>query len=159
MIFKEVKASNGFAWYQAKRQRTYMGQLEIKRIDFELAGAPTEAQRKLLEPQKAQLIAKNAEYDKENEGILETAKADQIEGGVATHKHHWFEFGEIALHISVVLCSLVLLTEQKLFLRLGMIATVIGVLLAAYAQWGNHSHEEHAEAAGGGSHAAGSPAP
>jgi hypothetical protein len=148
MIVKEVKASNGFAWYQAKRQRSYANELELKRIEFDLAGAPTEAQRKLLDAQKAKLTAKNAEYEAENKGILDTAKADQTAAATAGHKHHWFEFAEIGLHIAVVLCSLVLLTELKIFLRLGIVVTVAGIALAGYAQLGNHAHHEtHEETA------------
>lgn len=49
MIVKEVKASNGFAWYQSKRQRSYMNELEIKRIDFLLAGTGlSDAQKEML---------------------------------------------------------------------------------------------------------------
>ena len=147
MILKEVKASNGFAWYQAKRQRSNANELELKRIEFEQAGNLTDAQRKLLEGQKTKLAAKNAEYETENKEILAAAEADRAAASVSAHKHHWFEFAEISLHIAVVLCSLVLLTEQKLFLHLGMLATLAGVLLASYAQWGNHAHAEHHEAA------------
>ena len=53
MIVKEVKASNGFAWYQSKRQRSYMNELEIKRIDFLLAGAGLgDAQKEMLQKNK-----------------------------------------------------------------------------------------------------------
>ena len=152
IIVKEVKASNGFAWYQAKRQRSYANELELQRIEFSLAGTPAEAQRKLLEAQKAKLTSKNAEYETENKGILDTAKGDQTAATTASHRHHWFEFSEICLHIAVVLCSLVLLTEQKIFLRLGIVVTLAGFLLAGYAQFGNHahhdSHEETAKPAG-----------
>jgi Ca2+/Na+ antiporter len=144
MLFKAVKASNGFAWYQSKRQRSYANQLELQRIDFELAGTPTDAQKKLLEAEKTKLAAKNAEYEGENKEILATAQSDDVEATTASHRHHWFEFAEIGLHIAVVLCSLVLLTDQKLFLRLGVGATILGVVLAGYAQFGNHEHAEHA---------------
>lgn len=146
MIVKEVKASNGFAWYQAKRQRSYANELELKRIEFDLAGTPTEAQRPLLEAHKAKLTGKNAEYEAENKKILDDAKADQTAAKVAAHKHHWFEFGEICLHISVVLCSLVLLTELKQFLHVGIVVTLVGIALAGYAQFGNHEHHENHEA-------------
>ena len=155
MIVKEVKASNGFAWYQAKRQRSYANELELKRIEFELAGTPTEAQRKIIEEQKAKLAAKNAEYEAENKGILVIAEADRDAAATASHKHHWFEFSEICLHIAVVLCSLVLLTEIKVFFQLGIIVTVIGIGLAAYAHFGNHTHPAaHTEPAPGTQHAA-----
>jgi hypothetical protein len=144
MIVKEVKASNGFAWYQAKRQRSYANELELKRIEFELAGTPTDAQRKIIEAQKAKLAAKNAEYETENKDILLIADADRDAAAIASHKHHWFEFSEICLHIAVVLCSLVLLTEIKVFFQLGVGVTVIGLCLATYAHLGSHSHSaEH----------------
>lgn len=132
VIVKEVQASNGYAWYQAKRQRTYMNDLELKRIAFELAGNPAEAQRKLLEQQAAKLDAKSKEYDAENKDILAKAEGDKLAAETATHRHHWFEYGEILLHIAVVLCSLTLLTDQKLFFHLGVLATFAGVLLAVY---------------------------
>jgi hypothetical protein len=133
MIVKQVEASNGFAWYQAKRQRSYMNELEIRRGEFELAGNPIEAQRKVLEDNRAKLTAKNAEYEKENEKIRADAEADKRAAQMAEHKHHRFEYAEICMHIAVVLCSLTLLTDQKLFFRLGIASTLAGLLLAATA--------------------------
>jgi hypothetical protein len=152
MLAKKVESSNGFAFYQAKRQRSFVNDIELKRIEFELAGTPNEGQRKLVEAQKADIGKENAKYKSENEGILAKAKADQVAAEVAEHKHHWFEISEICLHIAVVLCSLVLLTEMAIFLRLGVLATVAGLAIAGYAHFGNHAHhaageEGHAPAA------------
>ncbi|MEO8427406.1 MAG: DUF4337 family protein, partial [Verrucomicrobiota bacterium] len=61
MIVKEVRSSNEFAWYQFKRQRSYMNELELRRIEIELKGTPSEAQRKLLEDSMAKLKSKNAD--------------------------------------------------------------------------------------------------
>jgi hypothetical protein len=52
-------------------------------------------------------------------------KAENLEG-----KATFVELGEIALQISVVLCSITILTEQKLFVRMGMTVAFIGLLLA-----------------------------
>jgi len=133
IIIKEVQASNGFAWYQAKRQRSHLNELELQRAEFELAGNPTDAQRKFLEAAKARIEAKNAEYKKENEEILSKAEADKTEARLAEHKHHWLEYGEICMHIAVVLCSLTLLTDLKLFYYMGIAATIAGVLVASVA--------------------------
>ena len=150
-LAKKVESSNGFAFYQAKRQRSFVNDLELKRIEFELAGTPTEAQRKMVEAQKAEIAKENAKYKAENEGILAKAKADDAAAEVAEHKHHWFEISEICLHIAVVLCSLVLLTELRIFLKLGIVVTVAGLIVAGYAHFGKHSHhaaeEGHAPAA------------
>ena len=133
MIVKEVQASNGYAWYQAKRQRSYLNELEIRRADFELAGNLTDAQRKVVEENKARLKAKNAEYEKENEKIRGDAEADKQAAELAEHKHHWLEYGEICMHIAVVLCSVTLLTDLKLFFRLAIAATIGGILIASVA--------------------------
>ena len=148
MIVKEVQASNGFAWYQSKRQRSYMNELEIKRADFELAGAPTDAQRQVLDVSKARLKAKNAEYEKENDEIRLKAEAAKKEADLALHKHHWFEYSEIALHIAVVLSSLTLLTDRKLFFRLGVGTTIAGIGLAFYGMTITGHHADHAEGTG-----------
>ena len=157
-LAKKVESSNGFAHYQAKRQRSFVNEIELKRIEFELAGTPSEAQRKLVEAQRGEIVKENDKYKKENEGILAKAKADETAAEVAGHKHHWFEISEICLHIAVVLCSLVLLTEMAIFLRLGIVATVAGVAIAGYAHFGSHSHPSHEAAQDGHAPAAAKPA-
>jgi hypothetical protein len=142
MILQEVKASNGFAWYQSKRQRSYSNELEIKRIEFELAGQVTEAQRTMLNGNRAKFQAKNAEYETENKQILDSAQADRDSAIIAAHRHHLFEYAEIALHIAIVLCSLVLLTDQKIFFRAGILATIVGLGFAIFAY--NTSSPSHA---------------
>jgi hypothetical protein len=130
MIVKEVEASNGFAWYQAKRQRSYLNEIEIQRTDYELAGSPTEKQRKHIEETKARLKAKNAEYEKEGEEIQAKAKADNAAAELAEQRHHWLEYAEIGMQIAVVLGSLTLLTDNKLFFRLGIASAIAGLVIA-----------------------------
>ncbi len=144
MIVKQVEASNGFSWYQSKRQRSYMNELEIGRIKRELAGNPNDAQRKMLEETQSKLAAKNAEYEKENEEINRNSKQKAQEGLLAAHKHHRLDYSEVALHIAVVLCSLTLLTDSKLYFRIGVIATAIGVVLAVSALM-TGAHEDHGD--------------
>lgn len=130
MILREVKASNGFAWYQSKRGRSYLNELEIGRIDRELAGNPSDAQRGLLGSQKGKLQAKNAEYEAENAKILVESEADRQAAELAGHRHHRFEYAEISLHVAVVLASIALLTDDRKFFWLGLAATAAGVALA-----------------------------
>jgi Domain of unknown function (DUF4337) len=146
VIVKEVESSNGFAWYQAKRQRTYVNEIEIQHADFALAGALTDGQRKLIEQTKARLKTKNVEYEREGEGIQAKAKADSAAAELAKHKHHWLEYGEVCTHIAVVLCSLTLLTDARLFFRLGIAATIAGILIGSLAFFlpphADHTQEE-----------------
>lgn len=140
MLAKKVESSNGYAFFQAKKQRSHINEIEIKRLDYELAGLPTEAQRELIKNEKADLVKANKDYEPEMKKIRSDADADKTAAELAEHRHHWFELSEICLHIAVVLCSLVLLTEMKVFLRLGIIVTVAGLAIAGYAQFANHSH-------------------
>jgi hypothetical protein len=139
MIVKEVEASNEFAWYQAKRQRSYLNEIELQRIDFELAGNPGEGQQSILKQTRNRLKAQTAKYEAEGEEIQAKAKANNEAAELAKHRHHWIELGEICVHIAVVLCSLTLLTDSKLFFRLGIVATLAGMLLASGAFF-VHSH-------------------
>ena len=129
-LVKQVEASNGFSWYQSKRQRSYMNELELGRIERELAGSPNDAQTRLLENTRARLKTKNSEYEKENETINRNSNHDAQLAKIAAHKHHQFEYAEVAIHIAIVLCSLTLLTDSKLFFKIGVLATVAGVVFA-----------------------------
>lgn len=140
IIVREVEASNGYAWYQAKRQRTYMNDLEMKRIEIDLAGNVSEVQKKLLEDQRAKLKAKNAEYDAENKDILQQSEAKKREADHASHRHHRYEYSEVLLHIAVVMGSLTLLTEMKAFFRIGIGATAVGLALAIFG-WVDKPHD------------------
>jgi hypothetical protein len=143
MIVNEVKASNGFAWYQSKRMRSYLNELELDRISAQESGAITDPQRELLAKQKTKLTSKNAEYKSENEDILKKAESQQGVATIAAHRHHGFERAEVFLHIAVVLCSVTLLTDRKVFSQVGVALAGVGVILAAYTYF----HHEHAEGA------------
>jgi hypothetical protein len=55
------------------------------------------------------------------------------EAATSARKASILDIGEIALQISVVLCSITILTEQKLFVRIGVCLAAAGVLIAAWA--------------------------
>jgi Domain of unknown function (DUF4337) len=145
MIVNEVKSSNGFAWYQSKRMRSYMNEMELDRIGAQESGTVTDQQRELLTKQKAKLTAKNAEYKAENEDILKKAESQQAAATIAAHRHHGFERAEVFLHIAVVLCSVTLLTDRKLFSQVGVGLAAVGVILAAYTYF-SHEHAESSKA-------------
>ncbi|MEN9574182.1 MAG: hypothetical protein RL514_2037 [Verrucomicrobiota bacterium] len=133
MIINEVKASNGYAWYQAKRIRSAMNDQAISNMDLELLGNPTDAQREAMGKLKKKLQEKNAEYKKENEDILKEADTTKAEAALAGQKNDAFDRAEIALQVAVVLCSLTLLTGSALFARAGVGLAGVGVVLAVMA--------------------------
>ncbi len=133
MIINEVKASNAYAWYQAKRIRSAMNEQVIAQSDLELLGSPTEAQREAMLKLKKKLQEKNAEYKKENEDILREADETKAEAALAGEKNDAFDRAEIALQVAVVLCSLTLLTGSPIFSRAGVGLAFVGVVLAIMA--------------------------
>lgn len=133
MIINEVKASNGFAWYQAKRIRSAMNEQTIGQIELDLLGTPTDAQREAMGKLKKKLLEKNAEYKTENEDILKEANATKAEAALAGKKNDAFDHAEIALQVAVVLCSLTLLTGSAIFARAGVGLALVGVILAVLA--------------------------
>jgi hypothetical protein len=133
MIINEVKASNGYAWYQAKRIRGALNEQSISQIDIDLLGSPTEAQREGMLKLKKKLQEKNTEYKKENDDILKEADNTKAEAALAGKKNDAFDHAEIALQVAVVLCSLTLLTGSALFSRVGVGLAAMGVVLAVLA--------------------------
>ncbi len=133
MIVGEVKSSNGYAWYQAKRQREYLNDLELRRIEIDLLDSPSPARMAALEKFAAQLRAKNLEYRPENEEIRAAAEQDAAAAKISGERNDAFGHAEILLQASVVLCSLTLLTSHRGFLYTGLVVALAGILLAGRA--------------------------
>jgi len=133
MIINEVKASNGYAWYQAKRIRAALNDQAISQIDLDLLGQPSDAQREAMGKLKKKLQEKNAEYKKENDDLLKAADTTKAEAALAGKKNDAFDRAEIALQVAVVLCSLTLLTGSATFSQAGIGLAGLGVVLAGMA--------------------------
>lgn len=133
MIVGEVKSSNGFAWYQAKRQREYVNDIELRRIRIELTDLPAGPRRTALEAFATDLAAKNAEYKSEGEEIRRKAAAQSEDARLAGARNDAFDQSEILLQIAVVFCSLTLLTGLRPFLFVGVLVALAGALLGGRA--------------------------
>lgn len=133
MIINEVKASNGYAWYQAKRIRSALNDQAISQIDIDQLGQPSDAQREAMGKLKQKLQAKNAEYKKENDDILKEADTTKADAALAGKKNDAFDRAEIAFQVAVVLCSLTLLTGSAVFSQAGVGLAALGIVLAGMA--------------------------
>jgi hypothetical protein len=69
--------------------------------------------------------------------IQDKAKEMQVEIGLLQQKSNYFDTAELFLEVSIVLCSIALLAEAKLYWRLSFLSTIAGVALAA---WGWFLH-------------------
>ena len=114
----------------------------IKERQAEAAAEKAEAQETAdaaaTEPAKGKSEEKHEKTAKEGgkEGavqIQEKARDGQAEVKLLERKVNRFDLGELFLEISIVLCSIALLAENKLYWKLSFITTVFGL---AAAVWG-----------------------
>jgi hypothetical protein len=128
-ILAHVDASDQFAFYQAKKERHAQLELQIDNLHLQFDKLSPEGQAqaaKLLTGYEAQM--KHLEDD----GREIKDKGDELlaESRHLQAKATFIELGEIALQIAVVLCSITILTEQNLFVRMGGVSAILGILLA-----------------------------
>src|SRR4029077_12995810 len=83
--------------------------------------------------------AKNGQPAKEGtEKIREHAQELDVEMKLTQRRANYYDGAELFLEISIVLCSIALLAEMKLFWRLSFITTIIGVAVALWGLIGLH---------------------
>jgi len=130
-ILAHVDAADQYALYQAKKERHVQLDLMSDNIRLQVdrlsPAGQAEAGRKLDEyAGTIQHLDKDAEEAKAKGDDL-TADSHRLE-----KKASVLSLGEIALQISVVLCSITILTEQRLFVRMGVTVAVVGVVVALW---------------------------
>lgn len=83
--------------------------------------------------------ARNGQPAKEGtEKIRERAEELDAEMKLTQRRANYYDAAELFLEISIVLCSIALLAEMKLFWKLSFISTAIGVGLALWGLLGLH---------------------
>ena len=126
-IINRVNASNTWAYYQAKKIRGT--QTELSRDLVSLIPASTPNAAKLLQKYEENLVR----YQSEQNEISEKAKSYEKEAEHSEHKGNWFDIAEVLLQISLVMCSVTILTRQSLFFKMGLAFATSGALLAVLA--------------------------
>jgi Flp pilus assembly protein TadB len=117
-IVNQAKASDQWAYYQAK---------SIRRYESEIARDMMAAQ-----VDKAAAYTKNMErYEKEGEDIQKEAQGLEKESSSAGHKAERYEFGEVFFEVSIVMASVAILTKRKpiwwVSIAGGLVGLVVGV--------------------------------
>jgi hypothetical protein len=130
-ILTHVDAADQFSFYQAKKSRHAQLELSIDQIHLDYDRLSPSSQKeadKIVAGYEAEI--KHLEED----GKEIKAKGDELiaESKRLAKKADVLDLGEIALQISVVLCSITILTEQFLFVRIGVCTAAIGLLTALW---------------------------
>ena len=118
-IIGQQKASEQWAYYQAKNIRRYVSEVAhdtLFAMKSEKAGEYTE---------------KAKQYRKEADEIQEQAKEFEKESLSYGHKARRLHFGEIFLEIALVFASLAILTKRELIWVTAIVGALIGIGTAA----------------------------
>jgi hypothetical protein len=122
-LVTQMKASDQWAFYQAKAQRRYQSE-----VAQDLLGAVGgEKAAKAVETYKAN----KERYEKEGEAIKERAQEFENESHLAGKRAMRLHIGEIFLEIAIVLSSLAILTRRALYWYVGIASSVLGAALGA----------------------------
>ena len=118
-LLNQQKASDQWAFYQAKN---------IRRYESEIARDLMTA----MKSEKADAYAKNADrYAEETKEIQKEAKGLEDESRLAGRKALRFHFGEIFLEIAIVLASLAILTKREAIWLAAVCGALAGILIAS----------------------------
>jgi hypothetical protein len=128
-----TEKSNQYGYYQAKKNRGYMygGLAELL---AELKGDGAGGSRAAKWEEKAKQYEADAEkIQEEAKKHTEDAEREKREAERAHRRADFFDFGELGMQLSLVVCSLAVLTKWRPFWYAGI---VVGVAGLAYALCG-----------------------
>ncbi|HEX8621132.1 MAG TPA: DUF4337 domain-containing protein [Allosphingosinicella sp.] len=141
MIANNIKASDTWAFYQAKNVRQTMYEIEAEKLKAQLAaGTVPAAERSAAEARLKAYEATVARYDSEpdakdpskGEGKKElSAKAKAFEAAFdeASARDNNFDLAEVALQLALVLGSVAILAVNRWILGLSLALGIVGSLL------------------------------
>jgi len=116
------KVTDQWNFYQAKNIR--MHEMEVM---VDLLGSVTTVDKEKTELLRKKYQKEVERYQSDKDSISETAKKLQEEEDLVRKRADYFDAGEGVLEIALVICSLTLLTNKKIFWFAGMIIGAIGV--------------------------------
>lgn len=127
-VVLQTKVNDQWGYYQAKNIRSHMYAADAK-----LAGLMTNGK------DLAGDFTKDSDKQKKDaEEIRKEAETLDKDTKLIEHRANYYDASELCLEISIVLCSIALLAEMKLFWQLSFISTIIGVAVALWGTLGLH---------------------
>jgi hypothetical protein len=130
-ILAHVDGSDQYAFFQAKKERAFSLQLSTDALKLNLDRLSPAAQAQAA-PLLEAYAKQQAKLDEDGKEIQAKGKEFMDDAEKLAHKARVLDLGEIALQISIVLCSITILTEQRLFVGLGVITAGIGIVVSLW---------------------------
>jgi uncharacterized protein DUF4337 len=127
-VVLQAKASDQWAYYQAKNIRRHMDELFLNLTSVQ---ATTDAAT--LAKLRGTYSEEASRYKDEQKEIED--KAHEMEAEVATERNRAdrFDLSEVFLEIGLVITSITLLSGRRMFWLLGLALSVVGIIVAATA--------------------------
>lgn len=122
-LLQQAKASDQWAYYQAKDIRRFTAEATRDMLGELKQGAPSQAK----------YDKQAAKYRSDTEQIQEKAREFEHESERAGEKGERFHYGEIFLEIAIVFSSLSILTKAKLLYFLSVASAIAGLLISVTA--------------------------
>lgn len=125
-MLNQMKASNSWAYYQAKSTREYVTRLTLDRFDFDRAYLPQEVVDK-SEATFGRLKQEVERYSKEKDEIKDEAEKLQADRDLAMRRDPYFDYAEVLLQIAIVLASVAILSRSRPTWYVSLVLAVVGV--------------------------------
>jgi len=139
----QSKASDGWNYFQAKNIRRHVYEA-LANLESDLAPASgrEDAAKKHIEDWRKKVATYNDQdlpkMQKEAEDLEAEVKKLKMESEHVHHQSNWFDLGELGLELSLILCSIAVLTKRAPFWYTGIVSAVIGISVAAVGFFMQH---------------------
>lgn len=125
-LLSQTKATDQWAFFQAKNIREHSYELFLDELGVLSVGSAARA-----DEVKAKYTKEIKRYQDELKEIQAQANEAEAEVTLAHRRGNRFDLGEVLLEASLVICSITLLTRQRIFWVLGSFVGLAGVVIAA----------------------------
>jgi len=127
-LLLQTQESDQWAFFQAKNIRLH----EMQSF-ADVFAIVTPQDKEKAETLREKYLKEAERYEKEKDEISDKAKELKAEREVVARRGNRFDLAEVILEIALIICSLTLLTKNKLFWFAGMLVGLFGFLTAASA--------------------------
>ena len=125
-VILQTKATDHWAYYQAKNIR-----LREMQSVADMLGMLTPIDKAKAEALREKYLKETERYENDKDEISEQAKELEKERDVTDRQEDRFDAGEVILEIALIICSLTLLTQKKIFWFSGIGLGVVGFCVTA----------------------------
>lgn len=124
-LLLQAQATDQWAYYQAKNIRLHEMQVMVDQL-----GVFTVQDKEKTELLREKYQKEVQRYSSDKDAISEKAKEQENERDLLRAKADRFDAGEGILEIALVICSLTLLTDKKLFWYAAMLIGAVGIVIS-----------------------------